>query len=1364
MRGERDGFMQQQRGERRPDRHSDKDSRDRDRPPHRDGSGYGDRGGRSYSGDEWTAREQGMHYSQQSGSMPGSMPASRHSSSHNGFGEAVEDSVARSRQQQGGSSATFDPALRGRKDGPNPNPPIPGGSDMGGAAGAGLLKVSKGFPSSIAPPQTSAPPPEAKPAIKAEEAPLIRVVSKDANKEMSEKERVKSQKVFASGSKERDRGSKEKREVAPTVAALTPTAASLKLPTANPFSEFHPSPPMTDSTAAPAATPPVSSSSSGDTNPAPDTPVPVAGKRVRAAWGQGLAAKQVPDPEPDSEVAAKEAPAEPAAVEAELPPPAGATPPPMEAVMVAEAATLDETPKKRSRDPEVLSPSPSKESGSRSSPRSISKQKKAKQEDAPATQIPAEDANDVGAAKPSAESENPVAEAAAEMESHEFKPSEDSPRADTSSSKKRNRTPTAERRTEADTPSAATTAAGSNSAHRGRPFGSANRPKMQRLESRKRERALLSHVFSSYGDLAKAFNTIKAMIDMQQGIFLSNIEAVAVIPASVGRVPLPLLSEISFSLDFIETQSDYLVENMLAVKSRQVILENMLSKQQEGALTAGELSPASFLPFPDMLTLTNYAGYAVSVPLPALSSDDALVSSGAADMQQTHSQQQQGTVAPVNSASAALLSSIQEQNKIRIVEAHLFAATVNQAGPEIAVTAISNSEAAPSAPKLSTTDLIKAAIMPFAPSAPPQAPDESDTFKRVKAKMLSTRASTIPEIRRRKLAKRDAWEELANRYMWQHQRWAKHLEPIEKRQEMLDAEQPREAFTLGQPLHAGRQTSNSASATGFGHGLASSRSGDRIRSEYDQERLLKQLEHNEALNLRITKGAATVVSQLLPWQHFDKTKVPPPPHWPDHLTEFTAPTGETLSNVYHGSRFPQFVPTIIDTVDTNLHRLTTDGCRQYCASLPLDVECPIGCNCAREVDRQSRYERVWTDIEKSIFLDKFLQFPKNFSKIASYLVNRSTQDCVEFYYDSKAAISYKALLRELDNRRRQIRHNWQFSVPAANSVGCNLYPTGHLEATADPLVELPLDDSTFNSFLNHPPYTGEKLEVEPPQSRCAKLMTYPLPDALHATLLRVQRRIDKFLSSAKSNKQQLTQPSCLGDYLFDNVHDNCPNIGEPSLIAAHRDSRQRTYAATMALHTSSHLDPRATYTSTPSGKSGQGGPKAGSASKGNGSSLNNAGGKASGNAAKKSGGSSKPGIAEAFPVEMNAAGKPRQRRRRRTPEEREREKELKQIRNATRQNTPASTSKTDDCTTTITGSDGGDAGKKDTDNAKSSDLERDSDAFEDEPDEAVSDEAEQVAGSSEEGAGVAMDVGAAMDVEVFVAPLQDAEAPADPQV
>lgn len=69
----------------------------------------------------------------------------------------------------------------------------------------------------------------------------------------------------------------------------------------------------------------------------------------------------------------------------------------------------------------------------------------------------------------------------------------------------------------------------------------------------------------------------------------------------------------------------------------------------------------------------------------------------------------------------------------------------------------------------------------------------------------------------------------------------------------------------------------------------------------------------------------------------------------------------------------------------------------------------------------------WSDAEKLIFADAFLQvglcvwgvggwgrfrggtrvaacqFPKDFDRIASFLVNKSVSDCVAFYYDTKCA-------------------------------------------------------------------------------------------------------------------------------------------------------------------------------------------------------------------------------------------------------------------------------------------------------------------------------------------------------------------------
>eukprot|EP00644_Phytophthora_capsici_P005447 jgi/Phyca11/96669/e_gw1.1.1674.1 len=54
----------------------------------------------------------------------------------------------------------------------------------------------------------------------------------------------------------------------------------------------------------------------------------------------------------------------------------------------------------------------------------------------------------------------------------------------------------------------------------------------------------------------------------------------------------------------------------------------------------------------------------------------------------------------------------------------------------------------------------------------------------------------------------------------------------------------------------------------------------------------------------------------------------------------------------------------------------------------------------------------WNDLEKCIYMDKFLQFPKNFPRISSYLSNKTTGDVIAFYYRTKKVVDYKALLRE----------------------------------------------------------------------------------------------------------------------------------------------------------------------------------------------------------------------------------------------------------------------------------------------------------------------------------------------------------------
>lgn len=65
-----------------------------------------------------------------------------------------------------------------------------------------------------------------------------------------------------------------------------------------------------------------------------------------------------------------------------------------------------------------------------------------------------------------------------------------------------------------------------------------------------------------------------------------------------------------------------------------------------------------------------------------------------------------------------------------------------------------------------------------------------------------------------------------------------------------------------------------------------------------------------------------------------------------------------------------------------------------------------------ELERQAKWKNMWTDEEKEIFLKKFLMFPKNFSKIASYLDQKSTQDVVLYYYANKRTLDLKKLVTE----------------------------------------------------------------------------------------------------------------------------------------------------------------------------------------------------------------------------------------------------------------------------------------------------------------------------------------------------------------
>lgn len=66
----------------------------------------------------------------------------------------------------------------------------------------------------------------------------------------------------------------------------------------------------------------------------------------------------------------------------------------------------------------------------------------------------------------------------------------------------------------------------------------------------------------------------------------------------------------------------------------------------------------------------------------------------------------------------------------------------------------------------------------------------------------------------------------------------------------------------------------------------------------------------------------------------------------------------------------------------------------------------------------------WTAEEKQIFIEKFTQSPKNFGYISSFLENKTTEQCVQFYYMTKKTENYKNLLRKQSQAtRRRAKQN-----------------------------------------------------------------------------------------------------------------------------------------------------------------------------------------------------------------------------------------------------------------------------------------------------------------------------------------------------
>lgn len=99
------------------------------------------------------------------------------------------------------------------------------------------------------------------------------------------------------------------------------------------------------------------------------------------------------------------------------------------------------------------------------------------------------------------------------------------------------------------------------------------------------------------------------------------------------------------------------------------------------------------------------------------------------------------------------------------------------------------------------------------------------------------------------------------------------------------------------------------------------------------------------------------------------------------------------------------------------------------------------------LDMETEYKErqnlnVWTNAECEIFKEKYLQHPKNFGVIASYLERKSVQDCVQHYYLTKKTENYKQLLRKSRQRTRSSRNNPQKVNNTTNNSIVDVLTTG----------------------------------------------------------------------------------------------------------------------------------------------------------------------------------------------------------------------------------------------------------------------------------------------------------------------------------
>uniref|UniRef100_A0A8C3ITX1 Nuclear receptor corepressor 2 n=1 Tax=Chrysemys picta bellii TaxID=8478 RepID=A0A8C3ITX1_CHRPI len=85
-----------------------------------------------------------------------------------------------------------------------------------------------------------------------------------------------------------------------------------------------------------------------------------------------------------------------------------------------------------------------------------------------------------------------------------------------------------------------------------------------------------------------------------------------------------------------------------------------------------------------------------------------------------------------------------------------------------------------------------------------------------------------------------------------------------------------------------------------------------------------------------------------------------------------------------------------------------------------------------KVYKDRQVMNMWSEQEKETFREKFMQHPKNFGVIASFLDRKTVADCVLYYYLTKKSENYKNLVRRNYRRRGKNQQQQQQQMPRSS--------------------------------------------------------------------------------------------------------------------------------------------------------------------------------------------------------------------------------------------------------------------------------------------------------------------------------------------